>query len=65
MGVKELTGSSLLPLLPPLPTDVPILLHRAGGFAIQGMGGLLIKEIKGDFNNAVRPSLDPLSLLFD
>lgn len=28
-------------------------LDRAGGFAIQGMGGLLIKEIKGDYNNCV------------
>ncbi|KAM0750728.1 Maf-like protein [Meredithblackwellia eburnea MCA 4105] len=28
-------------------------LDRAGGFAIQGLGGLLIKEIKGDYNNCV------------
>ncbi|CEQ41158.1 SPOSA6832_02836 [Sporobolomyces salmonicolor] len=28
-------------------------LDRAGGFAIQGQGGLLIKSIDGDFNNCV------------
>ncbi|ORY64775.1 inosine triphosphate pyrophosphatase-like protein [Leucosporidium creatinivorum] len=28
-------------------------IDRAGGFAIQGRGGMLIKEIKGDFNNCV------------
>lgn len=26
---------------------------RAGGFAIQGMGGLLIERIEGDYNNIV------------
>ncbi|KAL8287597.1 hypothetical protein RQP46_003455 [Phenoliferia psychrophenolica] len=28
-------------------------IDRAGGFAIQGLGGMLIKEIKGDYNNCV------------
>ncbi|KAK4055806.1 hypothetical protein OIO90_003059 [Microbotryomycetes sp. JL221] len=28
-------------------------IDRAGGFAIQGRGGLLIREIKGDYNNCV------------
>lgn len=28
-------------------------LDRAGGFAIQGLGGLLIKEIRGDYNSCV------------
>ena len=26
---------------------------RAGGFAVQGMGGLLVDRIDGDFHNAV------------
>ena len=28
-------------------------IDRAGGFAIQGLGGMLIKKIDGDYNNAV------------
>ncbi|KAK4046799.1 hypothetical protein OIV83_005794 [Microbotryomycetes sp. JL201] len=28
-------------------------LDRAGGFAIQGRGGMLIRQIKGDYNNCV------------
>ena len=28
-------------------------LDRAGGFAIQGKGGLLVKRIEGDWNNVV------------
>lgn len=28
-------------------------MRSAGGFAIQGLGGMLIKEIKGDYNNCV------------
>ncbi|TNY20988.1 Maf/Ham1 [Rhodotorula diobovata] len=28
-------------------------IDRAGGFAIQGTGGLLIREIQGDYNNCV------------
>lgn len=26
---------------------------RAGGFAIQGLGGLLVSKIEGDYNNVV------------
>ena len=28
-------------------------LDRAGGFAVQGLGGALVKKIDGDWNNAV------------
>lgn len=27
--------------------------RRAGGFAVQGQGGLLVKRIEGDYNNVV------------
>lgn len=26
---------------------------RAGGFAVQGLGGLLIRKVEGDYNNVV------------
>ena len=26
---------------------------RAGGFAVQGLGGLLVRKIEGDYNNVV------------
>jgi len=28
-------------------------IDRAGGFAVQGLGGMLIRKIEGDFHNAV------------
>jgi septum formation protein len=28
-------------------------LDRAGGFAVQGLGGFLVKSIQGDYNNVV------------
>jgi len=28
-------------------------IDRAGGFAVQGLGGLLVRKIEGDFNNVV------------
>lgn len=28
-------------------------IDRAGGFAIQGMGGMLIAKVDGDYNNVV------------
>ncbi|PFH44862.1 hypothetical protein AMATHDRAFT_165583 [Amanita thiersii Skay4041] len=28
-------------------------IDRAGGFAIQGLGGLLIRKVEGDYNNVV------------
>jgi septum formation protein len=28
-------------------------IDRAGGFAIQGLGGMLIRKVDGDYNNVV------------
>jgi len=28
-------------------------IDRAGGFAVQGLGGMLVRKIEGDFNNVV------------
>jgi len=44
---------SLSQSFPPSSHDYLLSIRRAGGFAIQGQGGLLIKSIDGDYNNIV------------